>query len=158
VNSLSHSTHLENSAKDFFKVSNPEDMLAERVEKYTEWDGELDEIVHYTKKGVNGRDVLINVMLSDESGSNNNKDILFGENFKHFGVKVATNNGNEYCIVLEYASELGHGGSNQVNYDHTERQEKYGRGRYDHESERQSDASSFLQTPSNFIFKITINK
>ena len=107
VDRLQHSIELEKAAKDFFFMDNPEDRLAERVEKYTNWDGELNEIVHYSRKGVSGRDVLINIMLSDERGSCNNKDIVFGYNFKYFGVKVGVNNTNEYCIVLDYASHLG---------------------------------------------------
>ena len=96
VTKLMHSVHLEKSARDFFSMNNPEDKLAERVEKYSSWDGELDEIVHYTKRGVNGRDVLMNILLSDGPESTNNKDIIFGEFFNYFGVKVGVNHTNDY--------------------------------------------------------------
>lgn len=88
-------------------MEDPEERLAERVEQHTEWDGELNEIVHYTRKGASGRDVLINILLSDEPGSFNNKDIIFSDLFNHFGVKIGVNNNNEYCVVMDYASELG---------------------------------------------------
>lgn len=144
---LNFSSDLENSAKDFFKVSNPENKLAERVEKYTEWDGELDEIVHYTMIGANGRDVLINIMLSDGPGSNNNKDILFGEDFNHFGVKVATNDGNEYCVVLEYASELGYDESVDKSHGWTRLNEKYRQSKHGLEREDRNDHDDYLKTP-----------
>jgi hypothetical protein len=107
VNKLRFSTHLEKSAKDFFSIDNAEDRLAERVETYTGWDGELDELVHYTRKGVTGRDVLTNIMLSDDIGSTCNKDIIFGYGFKYIGVKIGINSTTEYCVVLDYASHLG---------------------------------------------------
>lgn len=107
VDPLHHSSFLESAAKEYFSMEDPEDHLAERVEKYINWDGELNEIVHYTRKGVTGRDVLINIMLSDEDGDTNNKDIIFGWNFKHFGVKIGTDGKDGYCVVMDYASHLG---------------------------------------------------
>jgi hypothetical protein len=107
VAKLMHSVHLEKSARDFFSMDNPEDNLAERVERYSSWDGELDEIVHYTKKGVNGRDVLMSILLSDGPESTNNKDIIFGEYFNYFGIKVGVNSTSDYCVVLDYADQLG---------------------------------------------------
>lgn len=77
-------------------MDDPEEKLAERVEKHTTWDGELNEIVHYTRKGVTGKDVLINIMLSDEDGSTNNKDIIFGYDFRYFGVKIGTDGKDEF--------------------------------------------------------------
>ena len=76
-------------------MENPEDKLAERVEKYTNWDGEINEIVHYTRKGVNGRDILINILLSDTE-DDNNKDIIFNHSFRHFGAKIGVNKNNQY--------------------------------------------------------------
>jgi hypothetical protein len=107
VDKLRFSTHLERSAKDFFRADDAEDRLAERVETYTGWDGELDELVHYTRRGVNGRDVLMNIMLSDDRGSTCNKDIIFGYDFKYVGAKIGINGTTEYCVVLDYASNLG---------------------------------------------------
>ena len=75
VEKLQHSIHLEKSARDYFSIEDPESRLAERVEKFTDWDGEINEIVHHTKKGVTGRDVMINILLSDDIGTYHNKDI-----------------------------------------------------------------------------------
>lgn len=107
VDKLKFSAHLEKASKDYFRIENAEDRLAERVEAYTTWDGELNEIVHHTRKGVTGRDVLINIMLSDDEGSTNNKDIIFGFAFQYIGIKIGINETDEYCVVLDYASHLG---------------------------------------------------
>ena len=93
-------------------MEDPENRLAERVENYTDWDGELNEIVHYTRKGVNGRDVLINILLSDDLEIANNKDIIFNDEFLYFGIKIGINHNNEYCVVMNYVSELGNNLSN----------------------------------------------
>lgn len=104
---LKHSFYLEKAAKSYFSEENPEERLAERVEKHTKWDGEINEIVHYTRKGVTGRDVLINILLSDDEGSTNNKDIVFNYDFQHFGCKIGINNQGEYCVVMVYATHIG---------------------------------------------------
>ena len=115
VEKLQHSGYLEKAAKDFFSMDDPEEKLAERVEKYTEWDGELNEIVHQTKKGVTGRDVMINILLSDDIGTYHNKDIVFSQNFKYFGVKIGVNDGGRYLVVLDYATSLGSSSNPWIN-------------------------------------------
>lgn len=87
-------------------MQDPEERLAERVEKYTNWDGEINEIIHQTKKGVTGKDVMINILLSDDIGTYHNKDIVFSQQFKYFGVKIGVNDGGRYLVVLDYATDL----------------------------------------------------
>ncbi|CAI2362199.1 unnamed protein product [Moneuplotes crassus] len=105
THSLKHSRNLEKAAKEYFMLENPEERLAERVEYFCDWEGQLNEIVHYTRRGVNGRDILINILISDEDDTN--KDIIFSHDFKYFGAKVGQNYDDEYCVVLTYASFLG---------------------------------------------------
>lgn len=76
-------------------MRDPEDCLAERVEKYSNWDGELNEMVHFTRRGVNGKDILINILLSD-SDDCNNKHIVFNPDFNHFGVNIGIKNTGKY--------------------------------------------------------------
>ncbi|CAI2361499.1 unnamed protein product [Moneuplotes crassus] len=104
VHELQHSKHLEKAAKMYFTIENPESRLSERVENFCTWDGEINEIVHYTRKGVDGKDILICILLSDED--NVNKDIIFSPDFEHFGMKIGINNKGEYCVILTYASYL----------------------------------------------------
>ncbi len=102
---LKHSSHLEKAATACFTTADADSRLAERVEEFTNWEGEINEIVHYTRKGVNGRDILINILLSDED--NENKDIIFSPEFQFFGAKIGINNSAQYCVILTYASYLG---------------------------------------------------
>ena len=87
-------------------MEDPESRLAERVEKFTDWDGEINEIVHQSKKGVTGKDVIVNILLSDDIGAYHNKDIVFSPEFEYFGVKIGVNDGGRYLIVLDYATNL----------------------------------------------------
>ena len=87
-------------------MDDPEEKLAERVESYTDWEGELNEIVHLTRRGVSGREIIINILLSDEEDCNN-KNIIFNRTYNHFGVNIGVKNQGRYCVVLNYASHLG---------------------------------------------------
>ena len=107
VSKLLYSDELEKAAKAYFDTDGSPEYLADRVEAHTNWDGELNEIVHYSKKGVNGRDILIHVMLSDDLGSDENKLILFGKKFAYLGIKIGLNNTQQYCVIMDFASQLG---------------------------------------------------
>lgn len=72
--------------------------VAERVEKYTNWEGELNEIVHYSKSNVKGIDVLVNMVLSDFCGDTLNIETIFGDNYKYFGVRVFNHDLYDYCV------------------------------------------------------------
>jgi hypothetical protein len=107
LNKVIHSNDLQKSAKAYFETDGSPDLLAERVEEYTEWDGELNEIVHHSRRGVNGKDVLIHIMLSDDIGADQNKRILFSNNFSYLGIKIGVNSKGGYCIVMDFATYLG---------------------------------------------------
>jgi hypothetical protein len=53
-----HTRELELAARDFASSSQPEYDLSTRVSKYTSWEGEINEIVHYSKSNVRGIDIL----------------------------------------------------------------------------------------------------
>lgn len=91
-----HSNDLQSAAEDYFSTDGEPELLAERVEAHTEWDGEINEIVHITRRGVAGKDVLMQIMLSDNIRSDNNKKIIFYEHFKYLGVKIGINTKGEY--------------------------------------------------------------
>lgn len=96
ANRLQNSHELELAAKAYFDTDGSPELLADRVEAQTEWEGELNEIVHYSRRGVNGRDVLIHILLSDDPGSDHNKIILLNNYFSYIGVKIGTDKSSQY--------------------------------------------------------------
>ena len=79
------------------------------MEAETEWDGELNEIVHHSRRGINGRDILMHIMLSDDIQDDNNKNILFSDRFTYLGIKIGVNSKGDYCIIMDFASQLSDG-------------------------------------------------
>lgn len=65
VQPMVHSRELELASRDFIDSRKPDLDLAQRVEKYTNWEGELNEIVHYTKSNIRGIEILVNIVISD---------------------------------------------------------------------------------------------
>lgn len=101
-----HSRELELAARDFIDSRKPDLDIAERVEKYTNWDGELNEIVHYSKANVRGMDVLVNMVLSDFCGDTLDIETIFGPHYKYFGVRVFNHDLYDYCVCVIYAEEI----------------------------------------------------
>ena len=64
-NPMIHTRELELAARDFGSSSQPEYDLSTRVSKYTSWEGEINEIVHYSKSNVRGIDIVCNMVISD---------------------------------------------------------------------------------------------
>lgn len=106
VQPLIHSRELELAARDFVDSRKPDLDLAARVEKYTNWDGELNEIVHYTKANIRGIEILVNVVLSDFCGDTKDIETIFNPNYKYFGVRVFTHDLYDYCTVIMYAENI----------------------------------------------------
>lgn len=106
VQALVHTRELELAARDFIDSRKPDYDLAERVERYTNWDGELNEIVHYSKANIRGIEVLMNMVLSDFVGDTLNIDTMFNPSYKYFGVRVFTHDLYDYCCVLIYAQDI----------------------------------------------------
>ena len=77
-----------------------------RVEKYTNWEGELNEIVHYSRSNVKGIDVIINIILSDYCGNTKNIETIFNPLYKYFGVRVFNHDVYDYWIVILYAENI----------------------------------------------------
>jgi hypothetical protein len=88
VKPLKNSKELELAARDFINSRKPDQDLSKRVEKYTNWEGELNEIVHYSRSKVTGMEILINIILSDYCGNTKNIETLFNPYYKYFGVRV----------------------------------------------------------------------
>lgn len=65
MNALIHTRELELAARDFIDSYRPDYDLSARVNKYTNWEGEINEIVHYSKANIRGIEVLVNMVLSD---------------------------------------------------------------------------------------------
>lgn len=86
---LKNSSGLESAAKDYFSADYSENSLGERLEKYTSWTGEINEIVHFTNEGASGKDVILGILLADSVSSRN---IIFNQDFNYFGVRVGKNN------------------------------------------------------------------
>lgn len=101
-----HTRELELAARDFIDSSKPDFDLSTRVNLYTNWEGELNEIVHYSKMNVRGIDVLVNMVLSDYCGDTRNIETIFNPNYKFFGVRAFTHDVHDYCIVVIYAEEI----------------------------------------------------
>ena len=80
--------------------------LAERVERYTNWEGEINEIVHYSKTNIRGIEVLMNIIISDFCGDTKDVETIFNPNYRYFGVRVFNHDLYDYCIVLMYADNI----------------------------------------------------
>lgn len=91
-----HSRELELAARDFQDSRKPDFDVAERVERYTNWEGELNQIVHYSKSNVRGIDVLCNMVLSDFCGDTLDIETIFNPNYKYFGVRVFSHDLYDY--------------------------------------------------------------
>jgi len=105
-NPLIHSRELELAARDHATSYKPDYDLASRVESYTNWDGEINEIVHYSKATAKGIDVLMNMAISDYIGDTKNIETMFGPNYRFFGVRVNAHDLYDYCVVIIYAEEI----------------------------------------------------
>ena len=88
VNGLIHTRELELAARDFIDSYKPDYDLGTRVEQYTNWEGELNEIVHYSKANVRGIEVIVNMVISDFCGDTRNIETIFNPNYKFFGVRA----------------------------------------------------------------------
>ncbi|CAI2359757.1 unnamed protein product [Moneuplotes crassus] len=103
---LVHTRELELAARDHSHSHQPEHDLIMRVENYTNWDGELNEIVHYSKATARGIDVLMNMAISDYIGDTKNIETMFGYQYKYFGVRVTNHDLYDFCVVIIYAQEV----------------------------------------------------
>jgi hypothetical protein len=101
-----HTRELELAARDFGETHRPDYDLSARVKKYTNWDGELNEIVHYSKCTARGIDVLVNMVLSDFVGDTKNIDTIFNPDYRFFGVRVQAHDLHDYCVVVIFAVEI----------------------------------------------------
>jgi hypothetical protein len=101
-----HSRELELASRDFIDSRKPDLDIAERVERYTNWDGELNEIIHYSKANVRGIDIIVNMVLSDFCGDTLDIETIFGPHYKYFGVRVFNHDLYDYCICIIYAEEI----------------------------------------------------
>jgi hypothetical protein len=103
---LIHTRELELAARDFTLSHKPDFDLSTRVKQYTNWDGELNEIVHYSKSSARGIDILVNMVLSDFVGDTKNIETIFNPDYRFFGVRVHAHDVYDYCIVCIYAVDI----------------------------------------------------
>jgi hypothetical protein len=101
-----HTRELELAARDFIDSKSPGYDLSTRVSKYTNWEGEINEIVHYSKTNVRGIDVLANMVISDYCGDTYNMLTILDPNYKFFGVRVFNHDLYDYCCVMVFAEEI----------------------------------------------------
>ena len=80
--------------------------MSKRVEKYTNWEGELNEIVHYSKSKVRGIDVLVNLVLSDFCGDTKNIETIFNPLYKYAGVRISNHDIYDLWVVIIYAQNI----------------------------------------------------
>lgn len=106
MNALIHTRELELAARDFIDSYRPDYDLSARVNKYTNWEGEINEIVHYSKANVRGIEVLVNMVLSDYCGDTRNIETIFNPSYRYFGVRVFAHDLYDYCCVTIYAEEI----------------------------------------------------
>jgi hypothetical protein len=103
---LIHTRELELAARDFGESHRPDYDLSARVKKYTNWDGELNEIVHYSKCTARGIDILVNMVLSDFVGDTKNIETIFNPDYRFFGVRVQAHDLHDYCVVCIFAVDI----------------------------------------------------
>lgn len=106
MNALIHTRELELAARDFIDSYRPDYDLSSRVNKYTNWEGEINEIVHYSKASVRGIEVLVNMVLSDYCGDTKNIETIFNPSYRFFGVRVFAHDLYDYCCVVIYAEDI----------------------------------------------------
>lgn len=106
TNAMIHTRELELAARDFIDSKNPGYDLSTRVSKYTNWEGEINEIVHYSKTNVRGIDVLANMIISDYCGDTFNMRTILDPNYKFFGVRCFNHDLYDYCCVMVFAEEI----------------------------------------------------
>ena len=106
VQPLIHSRELELAARDFIESQKPDLDLKERVEKYTNWEGELNEIIHYSKSNIRGIEVIMNIVLSDFCGDTRDIETIFNPYYRFFGVRVFNHDLYDYCVVIMYADNI----------------------------------------------------
>lgn len=106
MNALIHARELELAARDYIHSQKPDYDLSMRVQNYTNWEGEINEIIHYSKTTARGIDVLINMVISDYIGDTKNIETIFNSNYKFFGVRVFNHDLYDYCCVVIYAEEI----------------------------------------------------
>ena len=97
MNALIHTRELELAARDFIDSHKPDYDLSTRVQKYTNWEGELNEIIHYSKATARGIDVLVNMVISDFIGDTKNIETIFNPDYRYFGVRVFNHDLYDYC-------------------------------------------------------------
>ena len=51
----------------------------------------------------------MHIMLSDDIQDDNNKNILFSDRFTYLGIKIGVNSKGDYCIIMDFASQLSDG-------------------------------------------------
>lgn len=93
---MSHTRELELAARDHSNSHKPETDLSFRVQNYTNWEGEINEIVHYSKTTARGIDVLVNMAISDYIGDTKNIETVFNPQYKYFGVRVTNHDLYDY--------------------------------------------------------------
>lgn len=101
-----HTRELELAARDHSNSHRPDYDLNSRVQAYTNWEGEINEIVHYSKTTARGIDVLVNMAISDYIGDTKNIETMFNPTYKFFGVRVGNHDLYDYCVVVIYAEEI----------------------------------------------------
>lgn len=106
MNALIHTRELELAARDFIDSYRPDYDLSARVNKYTNWEGEINEIVHYSKANIRGIEVLVNMVLSDYCGDTRNIETIFNPSYRFFGVRVFAHDLYDYCCVCIYAEDI----------------------------------------------------
>lgn len=97
---------MELAARDFVDSHKPDYDLSSRVNKYTNWEGELNEIVHYSKANIRGIEILVNLVISDYCGDTKNIETIFNPHYRYFGCRIFNHDLYDYCVVVVYAEEI----------------------------------------------------
>ena len=78
--------------------------IAERLEKYCEWDGVVSESIDFGF--TDPQNIILNLLIDDGVEDRYQRLNLFNENFKYVGVSVGPHREYGICVVIGYATNI----------------------------------------------------